>query len=234
MILTFNFDTLQSFISDNSTNKKALENIDLAQFIDWNRLALFKEAGMWQQAIQEQLANAVFKGSGANHMTLFFIKPKKGWCYWLIHLSKRYIARDVMMALHWKHSNTSTEFEHYLGNGLFSLGYQATQTAGQRALDFGEVFNFGENARERCIEQLSEAIPKLLDDSGLQLPFSDLTNRIGSFTPASAKEIKAALQSSLDNKELVILTKDGGSRRSASQIRDTDILKYHQKQLFLL
>lgn len=232
VILTFNFDTLQSFLAENSTNKKALENINLSQFIDWNRLALFKEAGMWQHAIQEQLANAILKGSGANHMTLFFIKPKKGWCYWLVHLSQKFIARDVMMSLHWKHSNTSAGFEHHLGEGMFRLGYQATQTAGQNTLNFGEVFDFGSRARERCIERLSEAIPKLLDDCKVHMPFSQLTDNIGSLTPASATEIKAALQSSIDNKELIILTKDGGIRRSANQVGSSDILKYNQKQLF--
>jgi three-Cys-motif partner protein len=232
VILTFNFDTLQSFLAENSTNKKALENINLSQYIDWNRLALFKEAGMWQHAIQEQLANAILKGSGANHMTLFFIKPKKGWCYWLVHLSQKFIARDVMMSLHWKHSNTSAGFEHHLGEGIFTLGYQATQTAGQITLDFGEAFDFGSKAKERCIERLSESIPRLLDNCNVQMPFSQLTDNIGSLTPASTIEIKAALQSSIDNKELMIVTKDGGTRRSANQIGPSDILKYNQKQLF--
>lgn len=137
-----------------------------------------------------------------------------------------------MMSLHWKHSNTSAGFEHHLGEGMFTLGYQATQTAGQNSLDFGEVFDFGSKAKERCIGHLSESIPRLLDNYNIQIPFSQLTDNIGSLTPASTIEIKAALQSSIDNKELMILKKNGGVRRSANQISPSDILKYNQKQLF--
>jgi three-Cys-motif partner protein len=234
IILTFNFDTLQGFLSENSTNRIALEKIGLAQYIDWKRLALFKEAGRWQEAIQEQLANAILQGSGAKHMTLFFIKPKKGWRYWLVHLSKVYRARDVMMGLHWKHANASAGFEHYLGDGgIFSLGFQATQTAGQHRIDFGEVFDFGTSAKDRCIEKLSQNIPKLLCDNHIDLPFSQLTDKIGSLTPASGMEIRAALQSSINNKEIIVLSQKGGVRRSANQIHDTDILHYHQQQLLI-
>lgn len=231
VILTFNFDSLQGFISENAANKKALENINLSQYIDWDRLNTFKEEGMWQQAIQEQLANALLKASGAKHITLFFIKPKRGWCYWLVHLSMVYKARDVMMDLHWKHSNTSTEFEHHLGDGLFQLGYQATTTENQSSLDFGETFDFGVEAREKCINNLSETIPKILYDEKSILHFSQLTDNIGSRTPASGNEIKEALQASINNREITIQTKNGGFRRSASQVCNSDIIKYNQQQI---
>lgn len=234
IILTFNFDNLQSFISDNSVNRKALENINLAQYIDWKRLNIYKEAGMWKEAIQEQLAGAIYRASGAKHMTLFFIKPKKGWCYWLVHLSKVYKARDVMMDLHWKHSNTSSEFEHFLGDGIFSLGFKATNVAGQDVFDFGDDFNFGDEAKERCINNLSEQIPKILYDSKkIEMPFSELTDQIGSNTAASSAEIKQSLQKSIDNKELLIIPRAGKGkpRRSALQISGNDIVRYNQTQI---
>lgn len=234
VILTFNFDSLQSYLADNSSNKKAMENIDLAQYIDWKRFDTFKEGGMWQQAIQEQLANAILQASGAKHITLFFIKPKKGWSYWLVHLSKVYRARDVMMDLHWKHSNTSTGFEHHLGKGLFALGYQATKISGQDRFDFGETFDFGEDAKKKCILELSEAIPQLLDNHRLEIPFHVLTDKIGSSTPASAKEIRIALQGAMKNKEIVVLNKNGNPRTSAAQINGEDIIKYHQRQFIFL
>ena len=105
VIMTFNYDSLQRYISDTLSNRKALENIDIAEHINWKRFAQLKEAGLWQSAIQEQLANAIWKASGARHMTLFFVTSKKGSSYWLVHLSKVYRARDVMMDLHYKHSN---------------------------------------------------------------------------------------------------------------------------------
>lgn len=231
VILTFNYDTLQGYIADTAHNRKAMENIGLAQHIHWDRLALFKEAGLWKIAIQEQLANAILAASGARHMTLFFITPKKGWSYWLVHLSKRYRARDVMMDLHWKHSNCSASFEHYLGQGLFSLGYQATEIPGQKSLDLAVPFDFGAASRQRCVDQLAEALPKIIFDGNATLTFSDLTDQIGSFTPASQKEILSALQTSLDNKELIVISAEGAKRQKSTQIKPTDVIKYSQQQL---
>lgn len=233
VILTFNYDSLQGYLADTGPNKRAMENIGLVQYIHWERLALFKEAGMWKHAIQEQLANAILVASSAKHMTLFFITPKKGWSYWLVHLSKRYRARDVMMDLHWKYSNCSASFEHYLGDGIFSLGYQATEIAGQKSLDLVVPFDFGAESRKRCVEKLSEAIPKILFDEYAAVSFSEITDRIGSFTPASQKELMSALQPSLDNREIIITSSEGAKRQKSTQIKPTDIIRYNQRQLFL-
>lgn len=233
IILTFNYDSLQAYLSDELDNRQALKNINLDSHIEWNRLNAFKEANMWQQAIQEQLANAIWKASGAKHITLFFVTPKKGLSYWLVHLSKVYRARDVMMDLHWEHSNTSTEFSHFLSDGLFSLGYKATKTPGQNDLDFSDDFNFGDTSALKCIQKLSTEIPKLIYDHDESRTFSDLVDEIGSLTPASETHIKQALQNSIDTNELIVVTKEGGKRRSSNQMCGTDVITYKQKQLFI-
>lgn len=233
VILTFNFDSLQGFLSEESTNRKALEKIGLAQYIDWRRLQIFKEANKWQEAIQEQLAHAIYQASGAKHMTLFFVKPLNGWTYWLVHLTRLYRARDVMMDLHWRYANTSKGFEHFLGDGLFRLGFQATTIPGQQAIDFGEKFDFGSEARIRCINRLAEAVPKIIFDSSGGILYQDLVDRIGSLTPASGQEIKSAIQLSLDQRELQIITPEGKQPGTAKKLKGSDTLKYLQKQLFL-
>ena len=233
VILTFNFDSLQGFLSEESTNRKALEKIGLAQHIDWQRLQMFKEANKWQEAIQEQLAHAIYQASGAKHMTLFFVKPLNGWTYWLVHLTRLYRARDVMMDLHWRYANTSKGFEHFLGDGLFRLGFQATTIPGQHTIDFGEKFDFGAEARNRCINRLAEAVPQLIFNCNEGILFQDLVDRIGSLTPASGQEIKSAIQISLDQREIQIITPEGKRPGTARQLKMADTLKYLQKQLFL-
>jgi three-Cys-motif partner protein len=234
IILTFNYDSLQAYISNAAANKKALSNINLEQYIDWDRLQEFKEANMWQQAIQEQLANALWKASGSKHITLFFITPKKGQSYWLVHLSKVYRARDVMMDLHWKHSNTSSDFSHFLGDGIFSVGYKASKTPGQCELEYLDSFDFGSYARKRCVEALAREIPKLLCDSTAAASFGELMDRIGSLTPASEQHVKEALQYPISTGELVVKTAAGGVRRSSNQILSTDRIEYKQGQLIFI
>lgn len=230
VILTFNFDSLQAYISDTERNKKALANIGLADHISWERLGLLKEAGCWAQAIQEQLANAIHKCSGAKHITLFFLAPKDGWAYWLVHLSNVYRARDVMMGLHWKHSNTS--FRHHLKPGLFTLGYEAVEVPGQNSL-LMEKFDFGAKAQSMCIDALSKDLPKFICDRKEDIRFNDLLDLIGSNTPASEVELRKGLEASINNKEIVVLTPKGNLRRSVNGIDKDDILRYHQGQIFL-
>ncbi|MEQ8261726.1 MAG: three-Cys-motif partner protein TcmP [Alcanivorax sp.] len=229
VILTFNVNSVLNYISDRSENRKALENIHLASYIDWKRIASLKEAGHWQKAVQEQLASAIFQASGARHITLFFITPKEGLTYWLVHLSKVYRARDVMMGLHWKHSNAS--FSHHLAEGIFSLGYTATQTPGQAELDLACEFDFGLEAERRCINRLSEDIPKLVHGCDKPILLKELLDAIGSNTPAAESQIREALTNAVRSKEILIATPVGKYRRSAKQARDEDIIRYCQQPI---
>lgn len=233
VILTFGYDSLQGFLSDADHSKKAMQNIGLDCYIDWNRLALFKESNQWHAAIQEQLSNALKAASGAKHITLFYIIPKKGWSYWLVHLSQVYRARDVMMDLHWKHANTQCSFRHYLHDGIFDLGYNAASSNQQSLLDFGQEFDFQEESRNRCIESLSTELPKLIY-ADKEMTFASLISAIGSSTPASEIHIKSALQTAIDQKEIIVHTSKGGLRRSANSIRNEDIIQYLQRPLHLI
>ena len=232
VILTFNVNAILNYISDNEANKTALANIHLENHIDWQRLTLLKEAGQWKQAVQEQLANAIYKASGARHITLFFITPKAGLTYWLVHLSKVYRARDVMMSLHWKHSNSS--FSHHLSEGLFSLGYSAIETPGQMGFDLVTEFDFGEEAEQRCVQRLSDDIPRLIYAKNEPLTFANLVDSIGSHTPAAENQIRQALTRGLKSGELLIKMPNGKYRRSASQAKDEDLVSYCQRPLIFL
>lgn len=237
VILTFNYDTAQAYISDHANNRKAFENINLDKYIAWDRLAQFKEQNCWHSAIQEQLSSAIYQASGAKHMTLFFIHPKKGQSYWLVHLSKVYKARDVMMDLHWKHANydpLNQHFSHHLHTGLFALGYKALETPKQNSFNFTEEKILDQNTEQRCIDNLSVELSRLICDSHTTITFGELTDQLGSFSVASEQHFKKALQGPLQNKELIISTHEGGVRRSAAQINYSDLIKYNQHPLIFL
>lgn len=229
VILTFNVNSVMNYISDHAANFKALENINLAHYIDWKRLVALKEAGHWKRAVQEQLANAMFMASGAKHITLFFISPKEGLTYWLVHLSKVYRARDVMMDLHWKHSNAS--FSHHLSEGIFSLGYKATRAPGQSDLDLVTDFDFGAEAERRCVNKLAEDIPRIVHSHSSAISLSELLDSVGSRTPAAGAQIREALSHAVKEKELQIVTPTGQYRRSARQAKSEDVIRYCQQPL---
>ena len=232
VILTFNVNAVMNYISNRDVNRKALANIHLEQYMDFQRLVSLKEAGHWKQAVQEQLAHAIYKASGARHITLFFITPKSGLTYWLVHLSKVYRARDVMMSLHWKYSNSS--FSHHLSEGLFSLGYTATETPGQQSFDLATEFDFGEEAEQRCVRRLSQDIPRLIHSLSEPIPLSHLFDRIGSYTPAAEHQIRQALTESMKNGELRIRKPFGRCRQSAGSAKPEDLVSYCQAPLILI
>lgn len=232
IILTFNFNSLQNYITDHQASRSALANIQLEPYLDWRRLNQLKEAGLWKTAIQEQLASAIHQASGARHITLFFISPKSGLTYWLVHLSKVYRARDVMMSLHWKHCNSS--FSHHLPEGLFSLGYKATEIPGQANLDLVSDFDFGDAAERRCINKLAEDIPRFMYSLDGAVPFSELVDKIGSYTPAAEDQIRQAITRGMKYGEIRVRRPAGSLRRSAAQISAQDLISYCQKPLIFL
>jgi three-Cys-motif partner protein len=126
VILTFNVGSLFTYLSDRAANRKPLARIGLENYIPWADLKTLKatEKRRWRHILQRHVAHGIKEVTKAKFMTLFFVRPfgATPWDYWLIHLSNRYRAHDVMKALHWEHS---TEFAHELEPGVFMLGYDA-------------------------------------------------------------------------------------------------------------
>lgn len=235
VILTFNYDSLQRYISDTQEIRSAMRNIGIESHIAWDRLQEWKSTGHWHSLIQEQLAAGIKAASGAPHMTLFFISGKRGDSspYWLVHLSKKYIARDVMMKIHWEHANDKMKFSHYLNEGLFQLGYRAYETPGQDSFDFADCKVLSEDTRKRCVEKLSTELPRIISDTSGPIAFNTLLDRYGSLTPASSNEIREALQSSMDHRELEVRGVKGERRLRSNRISTTDVICYRQQQLFI-
>jgi three-Cys-motif partner protein len=237
VILTFGVDSLISFLADNSQSRKKMEELGLDAHIDWAALEALRGAppAVWRSAIQRNLARGLIESSGATHSTIFYITPmgNSSWTYWLVHLSKNYKARDVMMELHWEMAN---HFSHYLEPDLFTLGYRAGSDGAatqQYDIELGEAHHFDAIASDKCKRGLGEKLMPLLFERSAPIEFRQLTESIGSLTPATGDMIRESLDEAIRCNELLVKSPDGKTRTKGSSIKPGDLLEAKQKSLIL-
>jgi three-Cys-motif partner protein len=235
VLLTFNVDSLISFLSNTAQSRKKLEEMGLARYIDWESIDRLKFAGsaVWRSAIQRNLAKGLVEVSGAKHYTIFYITPmgSTSWTYWLVHLSNSFKARDVMMELHWHNAN---HFSHYLEPDLFTLGYRTNAdraATGQVEIDLGEAYHFDAIASQRCLTGLtSKLVPTIY---GLAKPtsFRNILEQIGSSTPATADMIRLSLDAAIRNGDIEAVATSSGVRRARGpSLRLDDVLSAGQQR----
>jgi hypothetical protein len=239
VILTFNVDSLVSFLSDTDLSRQKLTEMGLEQYIDWQGMQQLKASSPaeWRSVIQRNLARGLVESSGAKHYTIFYITPmgSTSWTYWLVHLSNNFKARDVMMELHWQHAN---HFSHYLEPDLFTLGYRTNNDAvatGQGAFNLGEAHHFDALASKRCRSGLSEKLIPAIYDSGASMLFAQWLEKIGSSTPATSDMVRQALDPGIRAGDIVARAADGAIRTKGTSLKPTDVLSPSaQRPLILL
>lgn len=238
VILTFNVDSLVSFLSDTAPSRQKLADMGLAEYVDWQGIDRLKASSpaQWRSIIQRNLARGLVESSGAKHYTIFYITPmgNTAWTYWLVHLSNSFKARDVMMELHWQHAN---HFSHYLEPDLFTLGYRTNDDAAatrQEGFDLGQAHHFDALASQHCRSGLSEKlIPAVYD--GSPRPFAQWLETIGSSTPATADMIRQALDPGIRSGDIIARSADGALRTKGTSVKATDVLSASpQRPLILL
>jgi len=229
VLLTFNVDSLISFLSNTAQSRRKLEEMGLASYIDWESIDRLKSAGgnIWRSAIQRNLAKGLVEVSGAKHYTIFYITPmgSTSWTYWLVHLSNSFKARDVMMELHWQNAN---HFSHYLEPDLFTLGYRTNADRAatcQDEIDLGEAHHFDAIANQRCLTGLTAKLVPTIYDLAKPTRFGDILEQIGSSTPATADMIRLSLDAAIRNGDIgAVATAGGGRRTRGSTLRLDDVL----------
>ncbi len=238
VILTFNVDSLATYLGNNAKSHRIMQRMGMEGDIDWKAVEALKNAppAQWRAMIQRNLANALVKASGARHYTIFYITPlgKSPWTYWLVHLSNNYRARDVMMDLHWQQAN---HFSNFLEPDIFTLGYRTgsdENATHQSAMELGEEHSFDAIADERCRDGLSRKLVPILYDREEPMTFGDLLLSMGSNTPATESMIRAALSPALQAGELSATSEDGSRREKGTTLKATDFIgPSSQKLLFL-
>jgi three-Cys-motif partner protein len=228
VILTFGVDSLISFLGDNPKSRAKMEAVGLGSHIDWVALEALRGApnNQWRAGIQRNLAQGLVNASGATHSTIFYITPlgNTAWTYWLVHLSRSYKARDVMMELHWELAN---HFTHHLEPDLFHLGYRTAadgKVTGQQELELGEVTHFDSLAAVKCKSGLQEKLVPMLFDRDQPVEMRQFVDKIGSNTMATFSMIKSSLDEAIRCGDLEAKSSDGVRRHKGSSIRPTDFV----------
>lgn len=231
VIMTFNVGSLITYMSDRAENRKPLVRLGLDKYIQWSGLKQLKAADKrgWRQVIQKDLAYGIQQETGANFMTLFFVKPwgTSTWDYWLIHLSNRYRAHEVMKAIHW---DLGTNFGHDLGHGIFMLGYDANADSGYTGQD---TLDFGEGSREACIESVREYFGETIFSLNKPIAVGDLFQSCVTNSTAAENHLRHATQRLHASKDIVVVSKDGTVRRPSKNYRLDDVIE-PSRQLILI
>jgi three-Cys-motif partner protein len=224
VIMTFNVDNLTTYLSDRAANRKPLETIGLDKYVPWEQIKILKatQKREWRRILQRHLAHGIKCESGAEFMTLFFVKPHgtNSWGYWLIHLSNHYRAHEVMKSLHWEHA---TDFGHELEPGIFEFGYNANRDSeytGQETFEFGAP-----QSKESCIDGVREHFGKQIFALNAPVRIGELFQGcVGQSTAAEIHLLEATKQLH-SSKDIVIVSKDGALRRPSKTYRSDDVIE---------
>jgi three-Cys-motif partner protein len=223
VILTFNVGSLLTYLSDRLENRKPLMRIGLDKYVPWAELKTIKatEGRRWRQVLQRYIAHGIKKVTGAAYMTLFFVRPwgSTPWDYWLIHLSNRYRAHDVMKSLHWQHG---TQFGHELEPGVFMLGYDPNE---DQSYTGQTSFDFSESSRLACIDGVREHFAQLIYASGQPVRVKDIFEHVVTNSTAAETHLMAATSQLHGSKDLIITSKDGTVRRVSKTYHPDDVIE---------
>lgn len=232
VIMTFNVDNLTTYLADRAANRKPLETIGLDKYIPWEKIKELKATKKqeWRRILQRHLAHGIKCESGAQYMTLFFVKPHgtNSWGYWLIHLSNRYRAHEVMKSLHWEHA---TDFGHELEPGVFVFGYDAnddSEYTGQDTFEFGE-----QKSKEACIEGVREHFGKQIFALNKPIRVGELFQGCVGQSTAAESHLMDATNRLHSSKNVVIVSKDGTVRRLSKTYSPDDVIEA-SRQIILI
>ncbi|MBS0474286.1 MAG: three-Cys-motif partner protein TcmP [Proteobacteria bacterium] len=209
VLLTFNVGSLITFLADRAANRLPMERIGLAKHVPWESLRALKQDRQWRQVLQRHLAYGIRQEAGARFATLFFVRPLGAtpWDYWLIHLSNRYKAHEVMKNLHW---DNATAFGHELEPGVFMQGYDANRDheyTGQ------ETFDFGDTSREACVNGIHEHFGRVIFEQPGPVRLRDLVERYAAQSPGSTQHFIQAAGNLHRSQDVIICSPDGRTLR---------------------
>lgn len=232
VIMTFNVDNLTTYLADRAANRKPLETIGLDKYVPWEQIKTLKatQKREWRRILQRHLAHGIKCESGAEFMTLFFVKPHgtNSWGYWLIHLSNHYRAHEVMKSLHWEHA---TDFGHELEPGIFEFGYNANKDSeytGQDTFEFGEP-----QSKEACIEGVREHFGRQVFALNKPIRVGELFQGCVGQSTAAETHLMDATRRLHSSKNIVVASKDGRVRRPSKTYRADDVIE-PSRQIILI
>ena len=216
VILTFAVDALATYLSE--SKYPALRKIGFEEQSIETLQQLKNNPASCRADIQRILSHNIFQHSKAPFYTPFLIHSDVGnWGYWLVHLSKHYKARDVMLDVHWRHGNALV---HYGEPGLNMLSYKSSRddsNTGQQMI--GDECRFDAAARAKVLGVLPEDILQLLQKISDPVSFRELKTRVSNGMSANDELFRTGLQELLESREV------HAPRKNAKSIKDKDVLQ---------
>lgn len=233
VFLTWMIDNLINFLSEQTVDKlnPALQRTGLGQAITAEQLLAIKQsdAGLdgdltWRRAIQTLMTGQIRTSSGAAFSTPFYIVPRNSRRgYWLLHLARHWRANEEMKRIHWENNN----LHHPGGPGFNMLGYLGNH--GQLTFDN----RFDEHAHQATQDALRQDIPQRITQLNSPVRFGDLVQLTANETPARLDQIRDAVFALARERQLIVTTQAGATRRGAHSIASDDLVEL-PTQLWLL
>jgi hypothetical protein len=178
----------------------------------------------WRRAIQSIMTEQIRSTAGATYCTPFYIVPRtsrRG--YWLLHLAQHLRANEEMKRIHWENNN----LHHPGGPGFNMLGFIGNN--GQLSFDN----RFDEHASQVTLEALQSDIPRRISELRTPILFGELVQLTANETPARLQQMQEAVFSLAQERELIVRTKVGSTRRTAHSLARDDTIEL-PTQLWLL
>lgn len=155
----------------------------------------------------------------ATYVSPFSINNPDGWRYWLIHFANRTRARQVYNNI--LHDRASSQ-AHFGRSGLQMLSYDPQHNE-------GSLYLFDVDGRSNARTLLLDDIPRMISNAGDVMLVSDFYESAYNATPAHADDIHKAI---IESPDIEVITPDGGERRKAHTISQTDVLKLKAQKSF--
>ncbi|MGE3818324.1 MAG: three-Cys-motif partner protein TcmP [Isosphaeraceae bacterium] len=229
VILTFATGFLIDFLSDKYKGGAGIRKAG----IDVERLVskIDKSDRHWKRLIQVELRDDLQIKAGAGFSTPFFIRSRdSNRDLWLVHLSGHYRARDVMMGIHWEHTNS---FAHYGRPGLNMLGFDPDEGVSGPSQALLPGFYFDETAKDLTLEATLRELPRFLTNKRDLIDVRSLFAEISNDTPATVALLREVLKELAADGVFEIRDKTGLTVRQKGVQFDTDVIHMaRQMRLF--
>lgn len=221
VILTFAADALINHLAVTPEIVKATAPLDLSPALI-EKLIQDRQGHGGRALAQRSLRPHILERTGATYCTPFFIRPELSRrSLWFLHLSKRLVARNVMVQQHWRIHNT---FEHDGSGGLDMMGWDPLKESATMTL-----FNFGELDESQMRNQLLDSMPRelfaLAADTSVAV--EAVHHQFANRTAARFEDLDDVILQLREEGEIHILGPSGKTRsRSLKRLRSNDRIAF--------
>ena len=157
--------------------------------------------------------------SVSKFITSFSVYNPNGWKYWFIHFSNILAAKEAIVRILHKHSST---LGHYGKPGIDMFNFNPR-------LEYQDYL-FEEVDRDLDYQYLMDDLPRLLENKQDYITIGNILGDIYNTTAASRESICKAI---LNSKDIILTTKDFGSRRKPNAVKNSDLIIRNRQRFFI-